>query len=182
MAAGEYAFKQPQITIWEIGYEDYDEHTTKTVIAKSSSTSSETSVQPQDKKQVSKRAVNYTEIKHLKGHKYGIDCIRFSPDAEFLISLGDPNDRGLFVWDWRNEKKISSNKLSKPALTVAISHEQDFFITGGYQHLKYWYLDPTTGKPITVKPPNSNESIMESKTADLGKVKLAIFVGVAIYN
>ena len=99
-----------------------------------------------------------------------------------MISLGDPNDRGLFVWDWRNEKKISSNKLSKPALTVAFSPEQDLFITGGYQHLKYWYLDPDTKKPITVKPPNSNDLIMESKTADLAKVKLAIFVGVAIYD
>ena len=80
------------------------------------------------------------------------------------------------MWDWRNEKKISSNKLSKPALTVAFSPEQDLFITGGYQHLKYWYLDPDTKKPITVKPPNSNDLIMESK------VKLAIFVGVAIYD
>jgi hypothetical protein len=43
-------------------------------------------------------------------------------------------------------------------------------------------LDPDTKKPITVKPPNSNDLIMESKTADLAKVKLAIFVGVAIYD
>jgi WD40 repeat protein len=61
-----------------------------------------------------------------------IECVRFSPDSNFLISLGDPNDRGLFVWDWRNEKKISSNKLSKPALTVAFSPDQDLFVTGGY--------------------------------------------------
>jgi hypothetical protein len=43
-------------------------------------------------------------------------------------------------------------------------------------------LDPETGKPITVRYPNEKESIMESKTADLGKVKLKVFVGVAIYN
>jgi len=33
-----------------------------------------------------------------------------------------------------------------------------------------------------VKPANSKDSIMESKTADLSKVKQAIFVGVAIYS
>ena len=95
-----------------------------------------------------KRAKEYKEINHLKGHKYGIECIRFAPRNDFLISLGDPNDRGLFVWDWRNEKKISANKLTKPAMVVAISPEQDYFITGGYQHLKYWYLDDK-GLPIT---------------------------------
>jgi WD40 repeat protein len=45
----------------------------------------------------------YEEIKHLKGHKYGIESVIFSPNLEYLISLGDNNDRGLFVWDWQNE-------------------------------------------------------------------------------
>ena len=54
-----------------------------------------------------KTATVYNEIKHLKGHKYGIEAVLFSPKNDFLISLGDPNDRGLFVWDWRNETKIS---------------------------------------------------------------------------
>ena len=43
---------------------------------------------------------NYEEYKHLKGHKYGIESVLFSPNLEYLISLGDNNDRGLFVWDW----------------------------------------------------------------------------------
>lgn len=46
---------------------------------------------------------SYEEIKHLKGHKYGIESVMFSPNLEYLISLGDNNDRGLFVWDWNNE-------------------------------------------------------------------------------
>ena len=79
-----------------------------------------------------KTATAFTEIKHLKGHKYGIEAVLFSPKNDFLISLGDPNDRGLFVWDWRNETKISQNKLSKPVLVLEISPKQDFFVTGGY--------------------------------------------------
>lgn len=79
-----------------------------------------------------KTATSYNEIKHLKGHKYGIEAVLFSPKNDFLISLGDPNDRGLFVWDWRNETKISQNKLSKPVLILEISPNQDFFVTGGY--------------------------------------------------
>ena len=67
-AAGEGAFRQPEITIWEINLEGACE-----------------------------------EIKHLKGHKYGIESVVFSPNLEYLISLGDSNDRGLIVWDWQNE-------------------------------------------------------------------------------
>jgi len=60
----------------------------------------------------------------------------------------------LFLWDWRTGIKLSSNKLSKPVFTIAISPEQDFFVTGGFSHLKYWALDPETGKPVTVRYPN----------------------------
>lgn len=68
-----------------------------------------------------RKVIAYEEVNHLQGHKYGIEAVLFSPRNDFLISLGDPNDRGLFVWDWRNEKKISQNLLSKPALHVEIS-------------------------------------------------------------
>ena len=40
------------------------------------------------------------EIKHLKGHKFGVECLKFAPKNNFLISLGETNDKGLFVWDW----------------------------------------------------------------------------------
>jgi WD40 repeat protein len=109
-----------------------------------------------------------------------VECLRFSGDSEFLVSLGEPNDRGLFVWDWKNEKKISSNKLSKPVLNLTFSDNNDFFVTGGYQHLKYWYLDDK-GKPLIVQV-GGKDSIMESKSATLDKVKVKIFVGAAIFE
>jgi len=37
---------------------------------------------------------------HLSGHRFGIQSLKFSPNMDYLISLGDPNDRGLFVWDF----------------------------------------------------------------------------------
>lgn len=80
----------------------------------------------------------YTEAKHLRGHKYGIESVMFSPDMRFLVSLGDANDRGLFVWDWRTEKRRTSNKLGKPVNQFAFSVSSQFFVTAGYQHLKYW--------------------------------------------
>ena len=45
-------------------------------------------------------------VKCLKGHKFGVESVKFSPDSKILISLGDQNDKGIFVWDWINERKI----------------------------------------------------------------------------
>lgn len=44
--------------------------------------------------------IDVEPIVFLKGHKYGVEALRFSPDSKYLISLGDTNDKGLFVWDW----------------------------------------------------------------------------------
>ena len=68
LAAGENAFKSPEITIWKVDYQ-------KTVDLSASKRGKE---------------VEYTEIKHLRGHKYGIECLKFAPNNAFLISLGDP--------------------------------------------------------------------------------------------
>jgi len=45
--------------------------------------------------------------------------------------------------------------------------------------LKYWYMDELTFEPIT-KQSGDKVSVMESKGANLTKVKVKIFVGVCI--
>ena len=77
------------------------------------------------------------------------------------------NDRGLFVWDWDKEQRVTSNKLGKPVNTFAFAESGEFFVTAGYQHLKYWYFD------------ENGRVMKESKSADLTKVRLKVFVGVA---
>ena len=86
------------------------------------------------------------------------------------------------MWDWRNETKISQNKLSKPATQIEISPNQDFFVTGGYQHLKYWYLNEETGMPDARRPNDKSPAVIQSQSADLTKVKQQIFVGISILN
>lgn len=71
LAAGESAFSKPEITIWGLEYQS-------------------------DNKKVD----TYTQLKFLKGHKFGVEALKFSPDCRYLVSLGDVNDKGLFVWDW----------------------------------------------------------------------------------
>ena len=55
----------------------------------------------------STKTINYVEVKSLRGHKFGIEALRFSPDISMLVSLGNQNDKGLFVWNWRDGVKMS---------------------------------------------------------------------------
>ena len=64
--------------------------------------------------------------------------------------------------------------------TLCFSDQGDFFVTAGYFHLKFWYFDEN-GKVMKTETQNK-ESIMESKSADLTKVKLKVFVGVCCKN
>ena len=96
---------------------------------------------------------------------------------DYLISLGDANDRGLFVWDFKKEERATSNKLGKQVNCLSFDTGQKYFVTAGYCHLKFWYFDPETKK--VKKPEGSKESVLESFSADLTKVKLKVFVGVA---
>ena len=96
---------------------------------------------------------------------------------DYLISLGDANDRGLFVWDFKKEERATSNKLGKAVNCLSFDTGQKYFVTAGYCHLKFWYFDPETKK--VKKPEGSKESVLESFSADLAKVKHKVFVGVA---
>jgi WD40 repeat protein len=98
---------------------------------------------------------------------------------DYLISVGDSNDLGLLVWDWKKEQRVTSNKLGKPVSHLAFSPNNDFFVTAGLDHLKFWYFDEH-GKVIVTTAPGQKEAIMESKKADVNKVKVKSFVGVAI--
>jgi len=71
---------------------------------------------------------------------------------------------------------VTSNKLGKPVNTFAFAKSSTFFVTAGYQHLKFWFFDDDgrLQKPAL----QQQEQIMESKSADLAKVKVKIFVGV----
>jgi WD40 repeat protein len=125
----------------------------------------------------------------LKGHKLSIEALLFSPNSRYLISLGDENDKGLFVWDVERKIKITCNKLSKVVRAIAFSEDCSYFVTGGIDHLKFWYFDET-GYPILAQmveeitePSDASEKekpnyVMENKSADLTKIKVRNFVGV----
>jgi len=143
----------------------------------------------------------------LKGHRYGIENILFSPNMKYLVSIGDTNDRGLFVWDWINETRLTMNKINKKINSAIFTPTGRFLITAGEQHLKLWNFDAEGniifGKPKEAKEPtgdvsmnntsttttttttttsSSTPNIIEGKSASLGKMGDKTFMDIAYYN
>lgn len=45
------------------------------------------------------------------------------------------------VWDWKNNIKVASNKVSTKIKAVAFAENGNYFVTVGNRHVKFWYLE-----------------------------------------
>lgn len=45
------------------------------------------------------------------------------------------------VWDWRNNIKVASNKVSSKVKAVSFAENGNYFVTVGNRHVKFWYLE-----------------------------------------
>lgn len=82
----------------------------------------------------------------MRGHEFGIGCLKFSPCSRYLVSLGDENDHGLLVWDWQNREnpRINSNRLTRIVHELVFIPHTTAFVTAGLEHLKYWKINEVT--------------------------------------
>ncbi|KAG9453880.1 hypothetical protein H6P81_006784 [Aristolochia fimbriata] len=84
-----------------------------------------------------------TLLAELKGHRFGIACIDFSPDGKHLVSVGYPHDGYLCLWDWVSQRVVTKLKVSaswSAISSVKFSSDGVYLLTAGRKHLKYWAL------------------------------------------
>ena len=118
-------------------------------------------------------------VKQLKGHKYSIDWLCFSPDGQHLVSVGSEHDKGMFVWNWNSEKRLTSNKVTKRILSIAFAPSGEFFVTAGVKSIKMWNFD--RGHPVTTQSSASAEvKCMASRNIDLAEMKDKTFTSVTL--
>jgi len=85
--------------------------------------------------------VSLTTVTSFKGHKFGVSNVKFTTNNHYVVSIGAEHDMTVNVWDWKNNCKVASNKISFHVKSIGISPDGSHFVAVGNRHLKYWYVD-----------------------------------------
>ncbi|XP_018315432.1 mitogen-activated protein kinase-binding protein 1 isoform X5 [Mycetomoellerius zeteki] len=116
---------------------------------------------------------NAVQIAEFSGHKYGINCVAFSPNIKYVVSVGSQHDMIVNVWDWRNDVKVASNKVSSKVKAVCFAENGNYFVTVGNRHVKFWYLEYSRSAKYKEPVP------LMGRSAILGEQRNNDFVDVA---
>ncbi|KAK4878078.1 hypothetical protein RN001_010584 [Aquatica leii] len=81
------------------------------------------------------------QVAEFLSHKHGISCVAFSPSGKYVVSIGTQHDMIVNVWDWKNNIKVASNKVSTKVKALAFAENGSYFVTVGNRHVKFWFLE-----------------------------------------
>ena len=82
------------------------------------------------------------------GHKFGVSNVEFTHNSHYVISVsmevssliftnpllhqvGAEHDMTVNVWDWRNNKRLASNKISFHVKSISIGPDGSHFVAAG---------------------------------------------------
>ncbi|CAF2007169.1 unnamed protein product [Rotaria magnacalcarata] len=105
----------------------------------------------------------------LADHQFSIDHVCFSPKIDHLVSIGSAHDGNIYVWNWKNKKKLTSNKCLCSIHRIAFAADGSYFVTVGIRHVKFWYF---TSKSLPDAVP------LRAHDAILGELKNNLFTDV----
>ncbi|CAF1063299.1 unnamed protein product [Rotaria magnacalcarata] len=77
----------------------------------------------------------------LGDHTFSIEHVCFSPKINYLVSIGSSHDGYIYAWDWKNKKKLTSNRCLCSIRRIAFAAEESYFVTVGNRHVKFWYFN-----------------------------------------
>ncbi|XP_052106748.1 mitogen-activated protein kinase-binding protein 1-like isoform X4 [Mytilus californianus] len=112
------------------------------------------------------------QVAEFYGHKFGINCVAFSPNNKYIVSIGSQHDMMAAVWNWKTGNKVATNKISSKVSAVAFSEDGSMFVTVGNRHVKFWYLESSKSKIL-------NETVpLSGRSGILGELKNNFFTDV----
>ncbi|EEP81539.1 predicted protein [Uncinocarpus reesii 1704] len=112
-----------------------------------------------------------TPLSVLAEHSFGVRSLAFSPNSQYLATLGDINDGFLFIWALNLKtgaaRLHSANKCT--SFIRDICWLGNNLITVGVRHIKVWRLGDGAPNSPTKAKPNSDSSTL---SANLGPIAL----------
>ena len=120
-----------------------------------------------------KKEENHVFFHSYKYHKYGIEKILFFKNDNFILSIGDRQDKIINIYDISKKEIIYSTKYNRPILSCDACDE--FMVLCGNKFIKIYNYEKLLEEPLKGK--NGTERHM----VDLSKLNESIFVSTVIF-
>lgn len=125
----------------------------------------------------------------LPDHTFGVRCVAFSADSQYLASLGAANDGYLYVWKINNRNGAAalyaSNKCTSNISQIAWMGKN--LVTVGTRHVKIWRVEGSTvSSPVrlhstagSMSPTSGLHKILYGRNCLLNELIESTFTSVA---
>ncbi|TNN13374.1 Mitogen-activated protein kinase-binding protein [Schistosoma japonicum] len=100
------------------------------------------------------------QLAEFGGHHFRVVAVRFSPNDQYLVSVGSQEDHTLYVWDRQSGQRVASAKVTNRIYGVAFSPTGQFFVTVGVRYVRFWYLDNKRNKIRETLPLHGRNAIL----------------------
>ncbi|XP_063680293.1 mitogen-activated protein kinase-binding protein 1-like isoform X3 [Bolinopsis microptera] len=103
-------------------------------------------------------ANSQVQIKELRGHRFGISSVNFSPNGKVVVSVGFTHDSNVSVWNWKTGKQVAGNKVSSRVFGMSFNEKGTYFVTVGIRFVKFWYFNSNDDKALNQLSPCENRA------------------------
>lgn len=122
--------------------------------------------------------INIKSILNYKTHKFGIDKIFFIRNDEFILSIGNNDDKTIYLYDVLNKKNFFISKFKRPILSCDVS--DNFMILCGNKFIKNYNYENYLNKENRDEIKDSH--LINKSLIELSKLKDSSFINVVIDN
>ena len=120
---------------------------------------------------------NHKLLFESKAHKAGIEKLLFMRDDNYLLSIGNDEDKTMNIIDIKNQQSIFSSRFNRPILSTEVTDE--FIILCGTGFIKrYNYQKLLRATPSDLEDKN----LIQKTLIELTKLKKCSFISTVLYE
>ncbi|EGR30797.1 hypothetical protein IMG5_123400 [Ichthyophthirius multifiliis] len=94
-------------------------------------------------------------------HRRAVVLLKFSPNGQLLLSVGQDDDNSLAIYDWQAKRLVTTSQVDKAKVTSAAWKNETEFVTTGFKHVKFWTLSGRNAKSVIGKVTSSQKFVSQ---------------------